>query len=153
MLPNGTPVAVTASDDRSALVWDLSTGKRRRALEGHLNSVNAVATLVLPDGSPVAVTASDDCTAIVWNLDTGQRIHILEGHSSSVRAVATLMLPDGTPAAITASDDRTAIVWNLDTEQPVWRLTLPAEGRCVSATDVGFIIGCGREVAHFVWTS
>ncbi|MXM62109.1 AAA family ATPase [Streptomyces sp. HUCO-GS316] len=151
-LPDSTPVAVTTSADRTAIVWDLATGQRIHTLEGHTNSVRAVATTVLQDGTPVAATAGADRTAIVWDLATGQRIHTLEGHANSVHAVATTVLQDGTPVAVTTSDDRTAIVWDLVTGQLLWRLALPAEGRCVSATRAGFIIGYGREVAHFSWT-
>ncbi|MEH0433823.1 WD40 repeat domain-containing protein [Streptomyces stelliscabiei] len=151
MLPDG-PAAITAGSDRTAIVWNPATGERIHTLNGHGKSVNAVAAVVLPDG-PVAVTASSDYDAIVWNLTTGERIHTLEGHTNSVNAVATLIMPNGTTVVVTTGDDRTAIVWSLATGQPVWRLALPAEGRCVSATDAGFVIGCGREVAHFGWNS
>ena len=116
-LPDGTPVAVTASIDTTARVWDLTTGQARYTLTGHSGPVTAVATMVLPDETPVAVTTSADGTARVWDLITGRARHTLAGHADWVQAVATMALPDGTPVAVTASHDQTARVWDLTTGQ------------------------------------
>ena len=71
VLPDGRPVAVTGSDDRTVRVWDLTTGTPiGNPLTGHTSWVPAVATVVLPDGRLVAVTGSDDRTVRVWDLAT-----------------------------------------------------------------------------------
>jgi len=62
--PDGGKLA-TASDDSSARLWDVRTGKQLQRLE-HDNWVRAVA--FSPDGQKLA-TASDDKTAYIWTLD------------------------------------------------------------------------------------
>lgn len=123
VLPDGTPIAVTGSQDRTARVWDLIRGRPRLTLTGHADRVVAVATVLLPDGTPVAVTASGDRGARVWDLTDGEARHTLTGHTGAVTAVATLILPDGTPAAVTASDDGSAQVWDITCGEPRHTLT------------------------------
>ena len=61
LLPDGRPIAVTGSDDKTVRVWDLSTGTPLGdPLTGHTSPVEAVAALLLPDGRPIAVTGSED---------------------------------------------------------------------------------------------
>jgi len=62
VFPDGSKV-VTASQDKTAIVWDVASGQELQKLQGHTESVWCVA--VFPDGSKV-VTASGDETAIDW---------------------------------------------------------------------------------------
>ena len=62
--PDGKQV-VTASDDKTARVWDAASGKPIAQLDGHTGSVNSAA--FSPDGKQV-VTASSDKTARVWDV-------------------------------------------------------------------------------------
>jgi WD40 repeat protein len=62
-------LAVSGSDDKTLKVWDLTTGKLIRTLEGHADSVNAVA--MSSDGTRV-VSGSYDNTLKVWDLTTGE---------------------------------------------------------------------------------
>ena len=111
--PDGTHV-VTASEDKTARVWDLR-GKQPTfvALEGHHQGLFSAS--FSPDGTHV-VTASWDKTARVWDL-RGERPSFvaLEGHQGSVNSAS--FSPDGTHV-VTASEDKTARVWNLRGEQP-----------------------------------
>ena len=75
--PDGTRV-VTASDDRTARLWDAQTGKQIAVLQGHSGAVWSAA--FSPDGTRV-VTASDDRTARLWDAETGEEIAVLQGHS------------------------------------------------------------------------
>ena len=63
--PDGTRV-VTASDDKTARVWDAKTGAALATLSGHTNAVLSAA--FSPDGTRV-VTVSEDKTARIWQLD------------------------------------------------------------------------------------
>ncbi|NEP95399.1 caspase family protein, partial [Okeania sp. SIO2F5] len=104
--PDGETIA-TASDDKTARLWDADTGKQLATLK-HQSWVKAVA--FSPDGETIA-TASDDKTARLWDADTGKQLATLK-HQSSVYAVA--FSPDGETIA-TASIDKTARLWDADT--------------------------------------
>ena len=111
--PDGQKLA-TASDDRSARLWDVETGKQLQGLE-HDGWVNAVA--FSPDGQMLA-TASDDRSARLWDVETGNQLQRLE-HDGSVNAVA--FSPDGQKLA-TASDDGLARLWDVETGKQLQRL-------------------------------
>jgi len=97
---------VTASDDNTARVWQLSDGYCLCTLEGHTNLVRSVA--VSPDGEYVA-TASWDTTALACGTN-GKCIRTLGGHTGYVNSV--VVSPDGMHV-VTASSDKTARVWQL----------------------------------------
>src|SRR6185503_16582347 len=101
--------AVSASDDRTLKVWDMSTGQMVRTLEGHTARVNGVA--VTADGCQ-AVSASSDWPLKVWNLSRGQAVCTLKGHIDRVNGVA--VTADGRHA-VSASSDNTLKVWDLST--------------------------------------
>jgi WD40 repeat protein/serine/threonine protein kinase len=106
--PDGRRV-VTGSLDKTAKVWESTTGRRPLFTLNHSNAVIAVA--FSPDGSRI-VTASDDHTAKVWNATNGQPILTFTGHSAQVRAVA--YSHDGRWIA-TGSLDQTAKLWDATT--------------------------------------
>ena len=65
--PDGTRLA-TASDDKTARLWDARTGQQLAACNGHTGRVLSVA--FSPDGTRLA-TASDDKTARLWDAADG----------------------------------------------------------------------------------
>ena len=75
--PDGRLLA-TASEDKTARLWDPATGKNLRTLTGHTNAVMGVA--FSPDGRLLA-TASWDHTARLWDPATGERLRTLTGHT------------------------------------------------------------------------
>src|SRR5437660_363845 len=66
--PDGKRV-VTASYDKTAKIWDVSSGSLLANLTGHSNFVFAAA--FNPDGNKI-VTASFDGLAKVWNANSGE---------------------------------------------------------------------------------
>ncbi len=87
--PNGR-LLVSASDDKTAMVWDFAQRKRLKTLTDHTAKVNAVA--FSPDGKRFA-TGSHDKTVIVWDAATLEKITTLREHRDAVNAVA--FSPDG----------------------------------------------------------
>ena len=72
--PDGRSI-VTGSEDMTAKVWDLATGKELLTLRGHGGEVYSVA--FSPDGQRI-VTGSMDQTAQVWDATSGRRLLILK---------------------------------------------------------------------------
>ncbi len=110
--PDGKLV-VTASDDRTARIWQTATGRTITILRGHTDSVSDAA--LSPDGKLV-VTASFDGTARVWEVRSGRSVAIFRAHKGPVNRAA--FSPDGR-LVVTASDDDTARVWNARTARSV----------------------------------
>lgn len=75
--------AVTASEDGTARIWNVRTGKSMATLQGH--EANVHTACFSPDGQLV-VTASDDATARVWDVRTGKTVAIFESHTEAVVA-------------------------------------------------------------------
>ena len=78
--PDGKRI-VTASEDKTARLWDAETGKQIGApLVGHEDGVTSAA--FSPDGKRI-VTASADKTARLWDAETGKQIGApLVGHEA-----------------------------------------------------------------------
>jgi WD40 repeat protein len=106
--PDGTRI-VTASDDKTARVWDARTGIELAVLSGHDDRVTCAS--YSPDGARI-VTASADKTVRIWDARTGTQLAMLSGHADGVASAA--FSPDGTHIA-TASADKTARVWDART--------------------------------------
>ncbi|MDJ0675673.1 MAG: AAA-like domain-containing protein, partial [Calothrix sp. MO_167.B42] len=103
--PNGKAI-VTASKDKTAKVWDSSSGKLLKTLKGHTGEV--INAKFSPDAKAI-VTASNDTTAKVWDSSSGKLLKTLKGHTGEVYDAK--FSPDG-KAIVTASDDNTAKVWD-----------------------------------------
>jgi len=97
---------VTASNDKTARIWDARTGVQLAVISGHGGSVYSAA--FSPDGTRI-VTASADKTARIWDAHTGAQLAILSGHGDTVSCAA--YSADGT-RIVTASDDKTARIWD-----------------------------------------
>jgi WD40 repeat protein len=93
VLPDRTPVAVTASGDETAMVWDLNNGARRHHLTGQTSVLRAAAVVTLPEGTPIAVTAGNGVEARLWDLRDGTVIRDLDDRAGTM---AALSLPDRT---------------------------------------------------------
>ncbi|WP_017316567.1 nSTAND1 domain-containing NTPase [Mastigocladopsis repens] len=94
---------LTASDDNTARVWDIS-GKQLAELKGHTSGV--ISASFSSDGKRI-LTASSDNTARVWDI-SGKQLAELKGHTSGV--ISASFSSDG-KRILTASDDNTARVW------------------------------------------
>lgn len=102
--PDGKRI-ITASDDGTARLWDLS-GKQLVEFKGHQKPIRSVSFSL--DGQHIA-TASADGTARLWDLNGKQLVEFKE-HQGEVNSVS--ISPDGKHLA-TAGDDGTTRLWNL----------------------------------------
>jgi WD40 repeat protein len=64
--PDGARI-VTASEDRTARIWDAATGKEITVLRGHERERSVTSAAFSPDGARI-VTASMDGTARIWHV-------------------------------------------------------------------------------------
>jgi predicted NACHT family NTPase len=110
--PDGRYV-LTGSRDKTAKLWDVTTGKEIRTFSGHSDSINSVA--FSPDGEYV-ITAGWDKLAQLWEVNTGKEIRTLSGHSDSIRSVA--FSRDG-KYILTGSSDQTAKLWDVTTGKEI----------------------------------
>ena len=106
--PDGT-LALTASWDNTARVYDVATGKELQVLGGHTGGVYSA--VFSPDGT-LALTASEDNTARIYDVATGKELQVLGGHTEVVSSA--VFSPDGT-LALTASWDNTARIYDVAT--------------------------------------
>jgi CHAT domain/WD domain, G-beta repeat len=105
---DGTVIATTSSD-KTARLWDATTGTLVRTLTGHTEKVVGVA--FSPDDKLIA-TASADRTARLWDAATGTPVRTLTGHKKSLQGIA--FSPDGRLLA-TGSWDKTIGLWDTAT--------------------------------------
>ena len=104
--PDGK-LALTASRDRTARVFEVSTGKELQVLSGHTNDISSA--VFSPNGKLV-LTASEDRTARVFELATGKELQVLSGHTNDITSAE--FSPDG-KLVLTASYDKTARVFEV----------------------------------------
>ena len=75
--PDGRRI-VTASNDKTARIWDAATARQLAVLSGHDHPVRTAA--FSPDGRRI-VTASADQTARIWDAATAKPLEVLSGHA------------------------------------------------------------------------
>ncbi|MCX6878945.1 MAG: WD40 repeat domain-containing protein [Verrucomicrobia bacterium] len=110
--PDGTRV-VTASDDKTARVWDAASGKP--VGEPMRHEAGVCSASFSSDGTRV-VTASVDKTARVWDAASGKPLGEPMRHEDPVTSAS--FSPDGT-RVVTACYDKTARVWDAASGKPV----------------------------------
>jgi WD40 repeat protein len=134
----GTGEFATASNDKTAKVWDLAAGKATRTLKDHVDVVSAVA--YSPDGKWLA-TGSADRTIKLYQTDTGAKAASLS-HGEGVTAVAFSAKSD---LVVSATQDKRVSVWPVRTgsiENPVRG---HGEGEAVTA------VAFSSQGDTFVW--
>jgi hypothetical protein len=103
--PDGGVLA-TASQDRTARLWDAASG-RQLAVLGHEDAI--VGASFSPDGGTI-LTASSDKTARLWSAGSGRLIREFAGHQGAVTSAG--FSPDGS-SILTVSNDGLVRLWDL----------------------------------------
>lgn len=97
----------TGGQDGAVRLWEIASGKERRAMYGDTAAVRAAAFCT--DGTLLA-TGSSNGFIRLWDVANSQRLRSFEGHRGPVLAVA---FAGRASTLITASVDGTALVWDL----------------------------------------
>ncbi|MGE3808782.1 MAG: WD40 repeat domain-containing serine/threonine protein kinase [Gemmataceae bacterium] len=135
--------AVSGSDDRVPILWDLTTRKPIQVFQGHTASVMSVA--FAPTGRCI-LSGSWDATVRLWDVETGKELRRYEGKFKEVKCVC--FSPDGNHIVM-ASDDRVYLIATAGGEEllaleghddVVQSVAFSPEGlRAVSGSDDGTI--------------
>lgn len=118
--PDGLRLA-TGSSDKTARIWDATTGVALRVLVGHDAGISSLA--FSRDGSRLE-TGSSDKTARIWDANMGESMVVLKGHSSVIHALA--FSPAGTRLVTVGSEDLTVRIWGLSNAE-IYRNRLTAK--------------------------
>ena len=152
--PDGKRV-LSVGADRTAILWDLKTGRPVHPPFVHPNSLRGVA--ITSDGRSAAIGCNDGLVHF-WNLDDGTEAGTFAGHSGPVHGVG--LTPDG-KTLVSAGSDGTLRVWDVERREERSRLeghrgevidlAVSRDGRrAVSTGDDETVrvwdIGQGREV-------
>jgi len=139
-------LALAGGSDRTIRIWDATTGRALRAVEGHAGAVLALA--VSADGSTL-LSGSQDQTVRHWEIATGRCLGAFAGHRGPVNGVA--FGPEG--SAISAGEDGTLRQVDLATGR-VERTLLGHMGpvTALAATATGrFAISAGADRSVRAW--
>jgi WD40 repeat protein len=138
---------ITASEDGTARLWDVESGKEIAVLNGHTKPVASAG--FSPDGKRV-VTVSHDQTARLWDGEAGNEIAVLKGHRGPVRDAT--FSPDG-KRVVTSSDDNTARIWDVESGKEV--VVLRGHSNFVRSAAFGrdgkFIVTASEDNSARLW--
>ena len=110
--PDGKYI-ITASEDGTAKLWEVSTGRAIRTFE----NVGTNASYS-PSGKHIATSSADYVE--LWNVSTGRIRRTFRGHSDYINSLS--FSPDGQYLA-TGSSDKTAKLWDIKTGEAVYTFT------------------------------
>ena len=113
---------VTASSDKTVVLWDAVDSVPIKSYIGHDNGVASVA--VSPDGSRL-LTGSWDRTVRLWDVETGSVIRAFTGHTGGMDPVKALAFSPDMTIALTGDVDDIRM-WNLLPERQVRVIAPPS---------------------------
>jgi WD40 repeat protein len=102
-------LALTASGDKTARIYEVSSGKELQVLSGHTSPITSA---VFSPDDKLVLSASSDNTARIYEVSRGKVLQVLSGHTDFVRSA--VFSPDG-KLALTASSDNTARIYEVST--------------------------------------
>ena len=107
--------ALTGSDDETARLWEVATGREIRSFAGQTNPVLAV--VYSADGHTI-LTSGNENTARLWDVATGRQIQSFVGHKDdSVSCIA--LSPDGRLVATAVLAENAVQLWDVATGKQI----------------------------------
>jgi len=124
-----------------AVIWDVSSGKKRHEFVGHRDVLYAAE--ISPDHKWLA-TGSYDQNIILWDVASGKKVRQLTGHNGAIFDLA--FSPDSTTLA-SASADSTVKVWQVATGNRLDTLSQPLKEQysVTFSPDGNFILATGAD--------
>ena len=140
---------ISSSNDGTARLWDVQTGRERRVFKGHLRELSGIA--VSPDESRLA-TGSWDQTVRIWDIASGSPILASGMHNNLVTALR--FSPDGSVLA-SGSVDKTVKLW----DAADGRLLATLTGHTSGIRDLAFspdgtrLVSASSDASLRVWST
>ncbi len=124
--PDGKFLA-TASEDQTAIIWDIASGKQYFELQGHTSTVEAIK--FTPDNKYVVTGGYDDLVKI-WNLKTGKMVKEFKAYGTGVAEMA--FSADGKYLVTSGNDIGTSTIklWKTSDWSMVFKNDLGPVMRC-----------------------
>nr|BFE75665.1 hypothetical protein GCM10020092_089660 [Actinoplanes digitatis] len=123
VLPDGTALLATGSNDSNVRVWDLRTGACVHVLEGYSAEIHTVRFGTLPDGTTFVFCDGMGSRLIAWDVGTGAQLYSTVHDAGVVEASSFLLQPDGSIVLLlTDSSARGVRLWDPVRGQPVRQL-------------------------------
>jgi WD40 repeat protein len=153
--PDGKTLASTGAD-RTTKLWDTSTWREVKTLEGHQDDINAVA--FSPDGSTLATATGSssvggtESSITLWSSRTGERLATFGRQSS--RAYGVAVSTDGKRLAHLETDTRRSVigVWDLAKGQKTRTFEFPLWFFSIAFSPDGkTLLTAGRDGTARLW--
>ena len=101
---------VSASDDKTLKIWNVTSGDCILSLEGH--GYGGVQSAAFDSSGNRIVSASGDKSVKIWDAKSGECLQTLTAHSECVRSAA---FDSSGTRIVSGSEDKTLKIWQLAT--------------------------------------
>lgn len=144
--PDGKAVATASFEDRTIILWNLSTGKPIREYDlGH--KVAFIYQLAIaPDGKTL-VACGEKGKLWFWDIDSGKLLVNLQGHAGWIHSFKFL---DGGRLAVSGSSDGIVKYWDVRSGRLLASTTTTASGDWITWTPAGYFEGTDAAVRTMV---